>query len=698
MPYAPAPTTRVGNSNLSNMTSPLQDLLQALPDLHLQMYFKSSLTALSHAIEDLVLAGKGSPLVITNFQQERFYRQEVLRYRQIGQRTDQVYVLAVPEEELSLAEACEPYEIIPLHPNDESTQEWNLIVLGQQYAACLLCKEQMVSVPAPMEQARQFEGIWTFDRSVCIQAACLLLKRIVAYRPELAPKVEQAWQRYRLTTEVSERVLSPIPQVIDSEIFVQRLVTYLQANQYKLLKTYRAIALQERKERLINAITTAIRYSLNPQDVLTTAVQELGQTFDDCRCLLYRCRANDKEAQIEYEFVPSGLSSLQGETWSLVDNPLIQVALAQDRGIAIADITEAPTLQQNPALQAIIQHASIRSWLLVPIRYQGKLLGMLELHYGGKEPYHWEDDEIALVEAIATQAGVALTQAQAYTDLTTLNRQLESLERTQSNLIAIVGHELRTPLSTIRVCLESLATEPDMVSQVRQIMLETALADAERLRRLIQDFLSLSKLESGQVYRHPESIQLKEALDLALCGIKTRWSQQTLPEIKVKLPPQLPAVYADGEELVIVLTQLLDNACKFTDSAHEVTIAAQTRDFEQGEMAWSDRNSSLPETHRPYPMVEVIVADQGRGIEPSQLEAIFDRFYQEEGALRRTAGGTGLGLAICRRIVEGMGGKIWAESAGKERGSQFHFTVPIEALSPEYKSVQVLTSKSEQYP
>jgi signal transduction histidine kinase len=77
-------------------------------------------------------------------------------------------------------------------------------------------------------------------------------------------------------------------------------------------------------------------------------------------------------------------------------------------------------------------------------------------------------------------------------------------------------------------------------------------------------------------------------------------------------------------------------------------------------------------------MLEVIVADTGRGIEPSQLEAVFDRFYQEEGALRRTVGGTGLGLAICRRIVEGMGGKIWAESAGKDRGSQFHFTVPIE--------------------
>lgn len=75
-------------------------------------------------------------------------------------------------------------------------------------------------------------------------------------------------------------------------------------------------------------------------------------------------------------------------------------------------------------------------------------------------------------------------------------------------------------------------------------------------------------------------------------------------------------------------------------------------------------------------MLEVTVIDTGRGIEPNRLEAVFDRFYQEEGALRRTTGGTGLGLAICRRIVTALGGKIWAESTGKNQGSQFHLTIP----------------------
>jgi signal transduction histidine kinase len=107
-----------------------------------------------------------------------------------------------------------------------------------------------------------------------------------------------------------------------------------------------------------------------------------------------------------------------------------------------------------------------------------------------------------------------------------------------------------------------------------------------------------------------------------------------------------------------VLAKLLDNACKFTHPEGQITIKAQI--------------------HSPS-LLQVTVADTGRGIEPNRLETVFDRFYQEEGALRRTTGGTGLGLAICRQIIQAWGGRVWAESAGKDQGSEFHFTIPIVA-------------------
>ena len=258
-----------------------------------------------------------------------------------------------------------------------------------------------------------------------------------------------------------------------------------------------------------------------------------------------------------------------------------------------------------------------------------------------------------LVESIATQIGIALIQAEAYTHLENFNQQLEALENTRSNLIAITGHELRTPLSTIQVCLESLASEPDMPQELRQVMLDSAVADAERLRELVQDFLTLSRLESGRVEWNLEPLALQECVDLALSSTRARGAD--LPRIDVRVPARLPLVRADGEWLVEVLAKLLDNACKFTRAEGTVTIAAKTQNDE----------------------IELTIADTGRGIEPDRLEVIFDRFYQEEGALRRTTGGTGLGLAICRQIVRRLGGNIWAQSDGKDKGSCFHFTVPI---------------------
>jgi signal transduction histidine kinase len=148
---------------------------------------------------------------------------------------------------------------------------------------------------------------------------------------------------------------------------------------------------------------------------------------------------------------------------------------------------------------------------------------------------------------VATSAGAALTQASAYTNLVELNQRLETVERIQNNLIAVVGHELRTPLSTIRVCLESIATETDMPTELRNIMLDTALSDSERLGQLIQDFLNISKLEAGQVYHNIESFKIDYPLNLTLNQIQRTSQIKKIPKIHVKLPRELPPVIGDAE-------------------------------------------------------------------------------------------------------------------------------------------------------
>lgn len=656
---------------MSISTSVLSDLLQALPHLRPQLYFKASLTALSHAMEDQVLAATlEQPLVIANFQRERFYRQEAHRYQRLAQISNQIYVLSAPETDFT--NSSEHYEKIAFEADDPLSQEWHLVVIAQNYATCLVCRESLgslakhkqireVASSLDMDAARRFEGIWTAERGVSLKAAGFLLERILAYRPELTDKVEQAKQRFGIGVTVGQEV-STLEQNteyacdIDTNPFVQRLVTYLQASQYKLHKAYRSISAQARKERLVNSISTAIRRSLDPQEVLKVAAQELGQNMEASRCLIYRAQATDSKATIEHEFLNNGLVSVLGKKWPLGNNPLFQSVVQQGEGICVSDVIHEPRVTGSKELWRLVEKFGIRSWLIEPVLFQGRLLGIVELHYCCEVPHEWRTGEVDMVKAIATHLGSALIQAEAYANLEDLNQQLEALDRTRSNLIAITGHELRTPLSTIQVCLESLATEPDMPAELRQVMLNTALSDSERMRKLVQDFLTLSNLESGRVEWHPESLTLKECIDLSLSRVNTRVTQEELPEIKTDVAQKLPLVKADGDWLVEVLAKLIDNACKFTPSQGQITISAHLNKRK---------------------MVEVTVADTGRGIEPNRLEVVFDRFYQEEGALRRTAGGTGLGLAICRQIVIGWGGEIWAESPGKDRGSQFHFTIPV---------------------
>jgi DICT domain-containing protein/signal transduction histidine kinase len=662
---------------MSISTSVLSDLLQSLPYLRPQLYFKASLTALSHAMEDQVLAATlDQPLIIASFQRERFYRQEAHRYQRLSQRSNQIYVLSSPETEF--VNSSEYYEKVAFEPDDALSQEWHLVVVANNYATCLVCRENLGSIAKnqelrdmipslDMDTARRFEGIWTSERGVSLKAAEFILSRILVYRPELADKVAQVCQRFGIgesRRELGAAIQNEYACDIDTDPFVQRLVTYLQASQYKLHKAYRSITAQARKESLVNSISTAIRRSLDSQEILQVAAQELGKHLEACRCLIYRAQATDATATIEHEFLNKGVPSVLGQTWDLQLNPLFQEILQKLEGVCVTDTVADYRVKNSPALSLIVKQFSVRAWLIEPVLFQGRLLGIVELHYCYFPSHEWQPGELDLVKAIATQIGAALIQAEAFANLEKLNQQLEALDRTRSNLIAITGHELRTPLSTIQVCLESLATEPDMPWELQQVMLSTALSDSERMRKLVQDFLTLSNLESGRVEWHPESLTLQECVDLALTRLRTRSSTEKIPQIKTQIGKTLPLIRADGDWLVEVLAKLIDNACKFTPAEGEISIKA-TRNRNQ--------------------MVEVTVADTGRGIEPNRLEIVFDRFYQEEGALRRTAGGTGLGLAICRQIVNGWNGKIWAESNGKDQGSKFHFTIPIVQGSVEEK-------------
>jgi signal transduction histidine kinase len=214
--------------------------------------------------------------------------------------------------------------------------------------------------------------------------------------------------------------------------------------------------------------------------------------------------------------------------------------------------------------------------------------------------------------------------------------------------------------------LESLDAEPDMPLKFQQSMLEMALADSERLRKLIQDFLLLSRLENNLITWQVEPINFSDWVAQAVSHFQVASHHRDLPIIIMNVPSTLPLVIADGEALFQILNKLLDNACKFTSTTGKITIKVKDKKI------LANRKQAQHQR-----MLEIQIMDTGCGIEPHQLKTIFERFHQEENFLQRTVGGAGLGLAICQLLVQQLGGQIWATSKGKGKGSQLYITLPI---------------------
>jgi signal transduction histidine kinase len=231
-----------------------------------------------------------------------------------------------------------------------------------------------------------------------------------------------------------------------------------------------------------------------------------------------------------------------------------------------------------------------------------------------------------------------------------MSEELEHLEQSRRDLVANVSHELKTPITAIRAHLENLL---DGVEQPAPETLQVMLAQSERLGRLVEQLLDLSRLESGEVPLQREDVTLEPLVEQVVSEIEVARPERGV-RLERELAEDLPAVDADRERVHQVLFNLVDNAVRFTPPGGEVKVSA----------------------YRHNGSVEVRVADTGVGIPAEHLPRLFERFYRVDTARSREDGGTGIGLAIARSVVEMHGGHIRAESE-LGRGSTFTFDLPV---------------------
>jgi PAS domain S-box-containing protein len=238
--------------------------------------------------------------------------------------------------------------------------------------------------------------------------------------------------------------------------------------------------------------------------------------------------------------------------------------------------------------------------------------------------------------------------------------KLKELDQLKDNFLSTVSHELRTPLTSIKSFSEILLTY-DEDRETQKEFLNIIMEESDRLTRLINDFLDLSKIESGRMQWETVELSVPEVIKTAMNATQALAAKNNL-EVKVEVSPNLPTIMCDRDRLVQVVTNLLSNAIKFTPEEGKIEVKA--RMCERGKSG------------EKADMVLVSVTDSGIGIDPKDQKSIFEKFKQVGDTLTDKPKGTGLGLPICKEIIEHYGGRLWVESKlGK--GSTFFFTLPL---------------------
>lgn len=240
--------------------------------------------------------------------------------------------------------------------------------------------------------------------------------------------------------------------------------------------------------------------------------------------------------------------------------------------------------------------------------------------------------------------------------------ELRHLEKIRKDFVANVSHELRTPLTSIKGYVEALldGAKDDPAASAK--FLDIILKQSDRLNLIITDLLELSKIESGRVSLKKELVDLRSVVERTSAIMKPL-ADKSRHRLVMAIDPALPSLEGDEGRLVQVLTNLLDNAIKYTPPGGTITVSAS--------MA-----RSAGKTESLANGIEMCIADTGIGIPEQDRPRVFERFYRVDKARSREMGGTGLGLAIVKHLVEGHGGQVWVE-ANRPQGSRFIVRLPI---------------------
>jgi two-component system sensor histidine kinase KdpD len=392
--------------------------------------------------------------------------------------------------------------------------------------------------------------------------------------------------------------------------------------------------------RTPEAVLTALRLNRNLRECHRAVIGLFNHPWDDATppermdVLAEWRAAADQPA-------PASAGFALGIDW------LVKVRMSTHIGVA-QDVERDASLSESARAQLRAQRMS--SYALFPLVVDGVWFGVLVFYF--TKPGAITVPELVHVQELVDQAAVAIDNKRLLEAEVRARIAAEEASRTRLQYLAMVSHELRAPLSAIKGFITTLLTkevEWDLATQ--HDFMSIIDAEADKLTRLVDELLDFSRMDAGRLRVMPEVQTLHDILARATPQLNMLTQNYNL---MLDIPPDLPAVMADRQRIAQVLTNLVDNAVKYTPRHTNIRISA-TPDGDY---------------------VRVDASDEGPGIAPEEESQLFQPFYRGNDSLVHQAKGAGLGLAICKGLVEAHGGKIWLQGH-KGPGTTISFTLPI---------------------
>jgi GAF domain-containing protein/class 3 adenylate cyclase len=478
----------------------------------------------------------------------------------------------------------------------------------------------------------------------------------------------------------------------DDEVQLLAMVADQAALALSQARAYEHIKALAQRESLINTITTAIRSSLDPQDIFAAITQQLGQVLKVDGCALSLWTEDDEFVQCVGLHDTSKLGhpvSLAAQSVPLsteLDQPLDFWASASNRPMpqSMVQIERNPVLKQliltkqpvvlsdltlYPEMSIVEQpfRNPARSLLVVPLLSDGAIIGSISLRQNS-HPRHWQLSEIELAQAVAVQAAIAVQQARLYQKTRQQAEQLLELDRQKTEFFQNISHEFRTPLTLNIGPLEAAVAKEQGLAYDQSVI---ALRNSRRLLRLVNQLLDLQRLDAGRMQPSFRPCNLEQFVSQTVESFQSYCDRKGIRLLTILEP--CSEVYLDLEKFDKVLYNLLSNAMKFTPTGGSITLSLQQ----------AGNHCILK------------VSDTGIGIRPDQIPHLFERFRQAEGSANRSYEGSGLGLALVKELIELHGGQISVESTYGEGST---FTVWIQNGLAHLPPQQVITVEAELQP